>query len=287
LESIGNHYEQEVFIKSGCGEVLGEIGKTLKQIRPRQDSGLEMSNSLVDSKELYETTYISLLLTAVHAVDGLFQTAAKCICEAAGGESRSPPPKGFMRMLAKMESDHYDAKSPKAAENVDTNRIAWIFEEPLQLRDAFEGASKVFGAPLRVKNGYDPDFDALDETKGYRNILANYRFSPDGLTWGALANKPETGKAWEILRQKVLDTFLNMGYDSEEHLDDEYSQYLLAFDRAKSHLSSKRMADVPVVLIVEIQYMLRQYFDMRKFTHAWYKIVRAECAEALVFDFTS
>ena len=93
-----------------------------------------------------------------------------------------------MRMWAKLDTDHAKAASPKAAENIDTNRVAWIFQEPKQLRDAFAKAQEVFGPPVRIKNGYDPSFDALSDTKGYRNILANYRFIP-GLTWGDLAGR--------------------------------------------------------------------------------------------------
>merc|ERR1712159_426844 len=104
--------------------------------------------------------------------------------EAAGGESKSPSPKGFMRMMAKMLTDHYDAARPRPAENIDTNRIACIFEEPAQLIAAYEGAAAAFGPPLRVKNGYSHEFNALEISKGYRNILANYRYAPKGLTWG-------------------------------------------------------------------------------------------------------
>ena len=109
-------------------------------------------------------------------------------------------------MWAKLDTDHATAKSPRAAENIDTNRVAWIFEEPSQLRDAFEKAQKIFGAPLRVKNGYDPGFPAMAETKGYRNILANYKFSPE-ITWGSLAGREgkndkatKTEAAWDNFR---------------------------------------------------------------------------------------
>ena len=44
-----------------------------------------------------QAAYIVLLLSAVHAVDHLFQAQAKEICESVGGSVRAPPPKGFMR----------------------------------------------------------------------------------------------------------------------------------------------------------------------------------------------
>lgn len=60
-----------------------------------------------------------------------------------------------------------------------------------------------------------------------------------------------------------------------------------ADDAARRHYCSKKMRKEPVAIVVEIQYMLQCYFDMRKYTHTWYKIVRAEEPEALVLDYNS
>lgn len=261
---------------------------------PEERLGLEEQDDDEDDYRMSEAAYIVLLLSAVHAVDHLFQDKAKEICESVGGSVRAPPPKGFMRMWAKLDTDHAKAASPKAAENIDTNRVAWIFQEPKQLRDAFAKAQEVFGPPVRIKNGYDPSFDALSDTKGYRNILANYRFIP-GLTWGDLAGRsPEhaeaskkTNAAWDKFRQLLLDTYLNMGFIDEASMDDELRQYLKCCDAARRHYCSKKMRKEPVAIVVEIQYMLQCYFDMRKYTHTWYKIVRAEEPEALVLDYNS
>ena len=218
LDGIGIKYEKQ-YVENNIGQELGFIGEDLEiKVRPRQDEhivmpedrlGLEEQDEEEDDYRMSEAAYIVLLLSAVHAVDHLFQDRAKEICESVGGSVRAPPPKGFMRMWAKLDTDHAKAKSPKAAENIDTNRVAWIFQEPKQLRDAFAKAQEVFGPPVRIKNGYDPSFDALSDTKGYRNILANYRFIP-GLTWGDLAGRsPEhaeaskkTNTAWDKFRPK-------------------------------------------------------------------------------------
>ena len=84
-----------------------------------------------------------------------------------------------------------------------------------------------------------------------------------------------------------MDTFLNMGYVDEAGFDEELTYYMHCCDAAKGHLSSSTMKDEPMELVVEIQYMLASYFDMRKYTHTWYKIVRAENPEALVVDYNS
>lgn len=312
LDGIGKKYE-DLYKERKLGMELGFIGENLTfEIRPRQDHYLvppgyfglkELHDRALGNKptdtELHEherkkqSSFIIFLLTAVHGVDHIFQEVAKEICESVAGTSRAPPPKGFMRMWAKLDTDHASAKSPRAAENIDTNRVAWIFEEPSQLRDAFEKAQKIFGAPLRVKNGYDPAFPAMAETKGYRNILANYQFSPE-ITWGALAGREgpnekatKTEAAWDKFRKLLLDTFLNMGYADEAAFDDELTYYMHCCEAARAYYCSKDMQKKPVEIVVEIQYMLQSYFDMRKYTHTWYKIVRAEDPEALVVDYNS
>ena len=54
-------------------------------------------STLRPKQRMEQATYIVLLLSAVHAVDHLFQARAKEICESVGGSVRAPPPKGFMR----------------------------------------------------------------------------------------------------------------------------------------------------------------------------------------------
>jgi len=290
LDIIGEDFERDVFVGLGIGGILGTLGTEVPPQRPRQDEYLPMPKDFESDGDLGpDEFYIALLLTAVHAVDPFFQEEAAKICEAAGGECKGPAPKGFMRIFAKMSTDHATAKVPKPAENVDTNRAAWIFEKPEDLAKAYEGAKKVWGRPLRVKNGCSPDFNALQISKGYRNVLCNYRYAPQGLTWGALIAK-DNGKVltiWDRLRQKVLQMMLRVGYADEESLDPEWKDYLRGFDDAKETVCSEQMRNIPVVLVVEVQYMLRQYMNMRKKTHAWYKIVRADNAEAMVFDYVT
>lgn len=292
LDDIGIVYEKDVYEALKLHSKLGDVGQDLPPARPRQDTylpypdkvkfAMEPPESVEDPEDMF---YMAFLLTAVHALDPLYQEETRKICEAAGGDYKAPAPKGFMRMLAKITTDHAGAKFPKAAENIDTNRAAWTFDEPEQLRAAYEGAQAVFGPALRVKNGYNKGFKALEISKGYRNILANYRFAPEGLTWGELAGRKETVQSWRALRRKMLEQFLRTGYADEDSLDDEWKFYLSLFDTAAEAIRSKDMKDKPVVLIVEVQYMLSQYMSMRKKTHAWYKVARADTAESLVWDY--
>ena len=90
-----------------------------------------------------------------------------------------------------------------------------------------------------------------------------------------------------FIRKLLSDTFLNLGYADEAAFDDELSYYMKCCEASRAHYCSKDMQDQPVELVVEIQYMLASYFDMRKYTHTWYKIVRANDSEALVVDYNS
>jgi len=221
-------------------------------------------------------------------MDHHYQAQAKKVCEDAGGTCKAPAPKGFMRMMAKMITDHKDAAHPRPAENIDTNRVAMTFEEPEHLAKAFKLAEKAFGKPVRVKNGYSKKFNALEISKGYRNILSNHRYAPEGITWGKLAARPEAKEAWNNLRQLMLDSFLRTNMvGKEEQLDPDHRNILRDLDASREFLASKEMRDQQAVLVVEVQYMLRPYLEMRKYTHSWYKIVRAENAEGMVSDYNA
>ena len=41
----------------------------------------------------------------------------------------------------------------------------------------------------------------------------------------------------------------------------------------------------PAKLVVEIQFMTKEYYDMRKKTHAWYKVVRSDHAYGIMTDY--
>ena len=106
LDAIGMKYEKQ-YVELKIGQELGFIGEDIEmKVRPRQDEyiqmpedrlGLEEQEDEEDDYRISQAAYIVLLLSAVHAVDHLFQAQAKEICESVGGSVRAPPPKGFMR----------------------------------------------------------------------------------------------------------------------------------------------------------------------------------------------
>ena len=45
------------------------------------------------------------------------------------------------------------------------------------------------------------------------------------------------------------------------------------------------MRESPAKLVVEIQFMTKEYYAMRKKTHAWYKVVRSDHAQGMSADY--
>ena len=56
-----------------------------------------------------------------------------------------------------------------------------------------------------------------------------------------------------------------------------------AIDKALG--DSAAMRESPAKLVVEIQFMTEEYYAMRKKTHAWYKVVRADHAAGMGIDY--
>ena len=54
---------------------------------------------------------------------------------------------------------------------------------------------------------------------------------------------------------------------------------------ASEEFGGEAMRDQNAKLVVEIQYMTQDYYNMRKLTHAWYKVVRADHAAGMIRDY--
>ena len=65
--------------------------------------------------------------------------------------------------------------------------------------------------------------------------------------------------------------------------EDEIAGYSAAIDEALG--DSAAMRESPAKLVVEIQFMTKEYYAMRKKTHAWYKVVRADHAAGMLVDY--
>ena len=215
------------------------------------------------------------LLTA--AIDPDFQSKTDAIASATRGECRTPPPppKNFERMQGKLFGDHKDEEEPKPAANIDLSRNAIAFNTTEDFIKGYEAMAKRF-PPLRVKNGYRKDNDAVKTSYGYRALLANMLYTPDPnpdgspVTWGQLFDEKRTQEEWE----KIRAHFLSLGGMYDKTLFKPAIRAVLAVFPKK-----------PVSFIVETQFMMQQYLDMRKQSHLFYKIIRAETFHSLQQDF--
>lgn len=221
--------------------------------------------------------YIVVLQLLTAAIDCDFQSKTAEIARATGGRCRSPPPppKNFERMQGKLFRDHKDEEMPKPAANIDLSRNAIAFSTTADFIKGYEAMTKRF-PPLRVKNGYRKDNDAAKTSYGYRALLANMLYKPDPnpdgspVTWGQLFDLERTQLEWE----KIRDHFVCLG--------GMYNKVLFepAVRTVKAVFPKK-----PVSFIVETQFMMQQYLDMRKESHLFYKIIRAETFHSLQQDF--
>ena len=220
--------------------------------------------------------------------------------------------KGYMRMMAKLDTDHADAAEPKAYENADTNRVAWVLEDADQLIKAEAEARAELGPPIRCKNNYQASFDA-SLTKGYRAMLCNYVYDSKK-TWGELVS--EVKEAVVVVKLRLLGILAAMGEDEDELAligegidtvaaefgvdmresgweavmagmdkdEDEIAEYGASIDTGLREFGAN-MRDSPAKLIVEIQFMTKEYYAMRKKTHTWYKVVRSDHAYGMTTDY--
>ena len=110
---------------------------------------------------------------------------------------------------------------------------------------------------LRMKNNLRPEFDAEHKSFGYRAILVNMMFRPDPgpdgreLTWNDLFDRPSTQEAWTKIRNA------EQGCSAARFEEVFVAPLRLAY------------GPHPVRFVVETQFILQSYLDMRKASHFW------------------
>eukprot|EP01065_Artemidia_motanka_P044836 TRINITY_DN6441_c0_g1_i1.p1 TRINITY_DN6441_c0_g1~~TRINITY_DN6441_c0_g1_i1.p1 ORF type:complete len:737 (+),score=296.25 TRINITY_DN6441_c0_g1_i1:48-2213(+) len=295
IRQIGGEQEETVFGRLGyAGRLESLRSRQPQHDRVRQDSPyavgplphesqfagtlravedvVGVADYLVSKEHVYD--YVLLLLAT--SIDAHFQGLARGACERAGGLFRPAAVKTRQRITAKRRVDHRLSPSPQAAENLDLCRCAWCFDSPEQLLQGFAAACKVFGEPLRVKNGYAADFDALSETGGYRAVLCNFVLSPEQVQWRHFTHDPAVPERWEFL-WRASTRGMTEGLRSGV-----FQPY---FSVARRLVLSDAIATRPAALVVEVQLLTREYLSMRKRTHLWYKVARAGSPLELCMDF--
>ena len=314
LDALGEAAEREIYAALGLGPKLDGVCADVENVHPRQDVHAGLAAATAKNFGGFEGFgHAFKLLIAAHALDAGFQAKAAAAFVRAGGTGAGKPPavKGFMRMYAKLHTDHADAPEPQPYENADTNRVAWVLEDAEQLIKAEAEARTELGPPIRCKNNYQQSFDA-SLTKGYRAMLCNYVYDSQK-TWGELESEVRAAAA--EVKRLVLGVLAGMGFpedvlaacgvlvevvaaefgvDAREpgwegalagkgKDDDEIAA--LGADLDKVLRDSAAVRASPAKLVVEIQFMTKEYYAMRKKTHAWYKVVRADHAAGMQLDY--
>ena len=277
LQKLSDAQEKEVYQAQELATKLGNLGDDIEPMHPRQDTHAGLT---FDFEEPYDGPYSYLLWFASMALNDAFNNAAKAAVEKVvpGVVIKFCSPKGTARMMAKFISDHVKADLPRSAENVDNNRMAWIVEAN-DFALAYESIKEI-GTIVRVKNAYSAEFDAASVSFGYRALLVNVVF--DSLkTWREYQTALQ---AIEVKRRKEeTNRMMKTGY-VEEDAHGVYQQYN---EQPIAQLMTEGgpLLDKPAKLVCEIQMMTPAYFTMRKQSHAWYKIIRADTSRTMIGDY--
>jgi hypothetical protein len=191
-----------------------------------------------------------------------------------GGDFRHAPPKTFGRMETKRTADHKDDPAPKGASNVDVLRGGATYEAT-DLPNGYTAVAEAFGGCRRVKNGFMNDRDtSMDVNFGYRAVLCNYLHTSKR-TFRQIAKLKSTQEKWE----QYVDSF---GTSEQAEVDDGIQFSRTEIQKLLTYISED---DNVASLAVECQFMTPFYRDnVRKMSHAFFKIHRAETPKDLWLD---
>ena len=323
LASIATAGERDIYVGRGLAQKLGSVGKAFPgdgTVVRLDDAGV-LGSALTDVVYGHENMCWVLLTVPVDAefmfiaaiammgvaVDHDFQRQIRALAaDHGGGTVRVAPTKGFSRMMNKAHSDHANERKPRPACNIDISRNAVTFGSPEELAAGFEAVAARF-PPLRVKNNFRPEFDAAKRSFGYRSVLVNMLYVPESkvgkaVTWGQLmADMPDA--AWAKFsadaasslgpgfakRLTAWGKLLFLGEGREELINypglESCTNEALMNNNRRFVESLKKLLATPVRFIVETQFILTEYLEMRKSSHIWYKIFRADSATDLLADF--
>ena len=128
LDAIGEAAERDIYEALNLGETLDGLCGDVESVHPRQCHHAGLHPPICRGNPLFP---IFRLLIAAHALDAAYKAkATAAFRRAAGtGEPKAAAVKGFMRMYAKLKTDHAGADWPEAYENVDCNREAWVLKD--------------------------------------------------------------------------------------------------------------------------------------------------------------
>lgn len=177
---------------------------------------------------------------------------------------REVPVVSFGRMFDKVDSC---AAVPGVASVTDIVRCTAVCTQEDDLQRGFECLR---GAPdfelVQVQNGMADG--ALRDSYNFHAIVATYAFE-SGHTWGQISADDDVLARW------------NARCANER--EPEAKRALIA---AQHWLASSDMAATKAVIVIEIQWALQRYMNLRKRTQLWRLVASASDAEQLTSDLT-
>ena len=171
---------------------------------------------------------------------------------------RSALHKSFVRARNKMDSkdDHRHRLKPRPAFNIDLIRNLVMAMTPEMSKAFYTALLRRFGGAAKVNNLYALPEDERAARFNLVSLMVTVVFDP-GMTYGELCQLPETQRIWDEYtgtpRGETEDWWRNL------------------CGAARRCLESPAMASQPVLVLGEVQILLRQFAEIRHEMHSPYK----------------
>jgi ankyrin repeat protein len=267
------------------GEFMPPIHPTLQEqqlqqpnqkIHLRQDHvlvGLVPSSTMDMETFIGESEYLHAVRLLALALNDRFQTTVKNLVTPLQGDHKGCAIKGDARMRNKAlaADDHRNEPVPRPASNIDVVRCCVTFDDPEALKkgvlavvEHFNTSGHGTGGIGRIKNGFALSEMEAAKSFHYRSYMVNI-IVDFGCTYGELMARPEV--------VAMLETYLKA---LPENPKQSMYQWRRDATAAVVYLNSAEMSGKPVVMVCEVQFLLRQYLEARKKMHFLYKVARAD-----------
>ena len=125
----------------------------------------------------------------------------------------------------------------------------------------------------RIKNGFALSEADAAHSFHYRSYMVNL-IVDFGCTFGELVARPEVAAMFETYLKAL-----------PENPEQSMSQWARDATAAVAYLNSAELSMKPVIMVCEVQFLLRPYLNARKEMHFLYKVVRADSDQHLFQQF--
>ena len=230
-----------------------------------------------------ESMYIHFIRLVALLINERYQEMVKNTVAPLGGDHKGCAIKGDSRMRNKAlaKDDHRSEEKPRPAMNIDISRCCTTFDNPESMKNGIEALVKTFSKEGghgnsgigRIKNGFALSDEAAAKSFHYRSYMMNI-IVDFGISFGELVKDP---KSVEMLNNYVERL--------SENPKEPIGRWKRHAEAAVAHLRSKALSSQNVMMICEVQVLLRPYLHARKKMHLLYKVVRADSDVHLATQF--